>query len=67
MKISREVKERPEPEESDPPAKITRLAIGVEGGFQDRTQFQYEVIRYFGDTTMILVLIITLKTSRDWE
>lgn len=44
LKHVKEVKERPVADETeDPPAKITRLAIGVEGGFEDRNLFDYKV------------------------
>ena len=42
----REVREREENEDEDPPAKITRLAIGVEGGFDaSKEQYEYTVSR----------------------
>ena len=49
LKHAREVKERKSAadESDDPPAKITRLAIGVEGGFEDKDQFEYEVLFCF--------------------
>ena len=45
LKHVKEVKERrPATDDSeDPPAKITRLAIGVEGGFEDKDNFEYQV------------------------
>ena len=45
LKYVKEVKEKkPAADDSeDPPAKITRLAIGVEGGFEDKDNFEYQV------------------------
>jgi len=46
LKHVKEVKERrPATDDSeDPPAKITRLAIGVEGGFEDKDNYEYQDI-----------------------
>ena len=58
----KEVKERrPATDDSeDPPAKITRLAIGVEGGFEDKDNFEYQVSAQH-HTIIIPLLYSTFK------
>ena len=52
----REVREREENEDEDPPAKITRLAIGVEGGFDaSKEQYEYTVSRPLSRLVFITV------------
>ena len=48
LKHVREVRERKESGEEDPPAKITRLAIGVDGGFDaSKEKYEYTVSQTF--------------------
>lgn len=65
LKHTREVKERKSAadESDDPPAKITRLAIGVEGGFEDKDQFEYEVLFFYWDLPNLFAIVLCLGSK----